>query len=346
MSPKKLVIIACLILVVIGVPTAYFLSTMKQHDLIGIVDGQKIYETDLTKEERQTLFDADNQVYLTAQNILAKRYFEKIVADYKKQHNIEDDLTAQQAYIRENIKIPEAQIKEFINQNRENPQLKGKTYEEQKNLVEPYLMQQEIQTFFVNLIQKGSLEGKLNVLYIKKPNITESKIQINVTDPTIGLPNAPITMVEFADFECPYCNSVFPTVKALLKKYDGKIFFVFKNYPLTQIHAQALNAAIAAKCAQEQNKYWEMHDKLFENYRRLSDNLYTELANELKLNKAEFKTCQETPAIRAQIMSDIEYGESLGLKATPAFYINGKLITGAQPISVFEHAIDEELAKH
>lgn len=346
MSPKKMVILACLILILAGGSVAYFLSIKRHNEVVGIVSGHKIYEKDLDAKDSQSLFEATNQLYQAAENVLAKRYFQKIISDYKKQHNITDDRAAQQAYVEENIKVPEEKIQAFINENAENPQLKGKTYEEQKRLVEPYLMQEAMQSYFGSLIQKAAEDGKIKVLLLKKPIMPPVEVQISENDPSIGPKDAPVTIVEFADFQCPYCNATYPTVKELLQKYQGKIRFVFKNFPLLQIHDQAVGAAIAAKCAQEQNKYWEMHDKLFENYKNLSDTLYTNLATQLQLDLTKFRACQTNPKTQSEVMDDVQYGQTLGVTSTPAFYINGKLIMGAQPIAAFERVINEELSKH
>lgn len=346
MSPKKLVILACLLLLVVGVPVTYFVNQMRQNPVIGMVDGRKIYQKDLSTQERQALFEATNQLYGATENVLAKRYFQSIIDNYKKENKIADDAAAQQSYVSSHVKVSEEDIKAFIDQNAENPQLKGKSFEEQKQLVEPYLMQQAAQTFFEKMIQQAEADGKLRVLSLKKPQISKIDIKIKSSDPTKGPANAPVTIIEFADFQCPYCNKAQPTVEALLKKYGDKVRFVFKDFPLVGIHEQAIGAAIAAKCAQEQGKYWEMHDKLFENYRNLSEPLYTTLAQQLTLDVAQFQACQQNPLIRAQLMEDMKYAESLGITATPAFYVNGTLLMGAQPMSAFERVIDDELAKH
>ena len=121
---------------------------------------------------------------------------------------------------------------------------------------------------------------------------------------------------------------------------------VFKNYPLIQLHPQAVNAGIAAECAQNQGKFWEMHDVLFENHSKLADTAYNGFAKTAGLDLNKFQTCFQYPKVKAKIMDEEQYGQSLGINATPAFYINGVLLMGAQPESEFVSVIEKELAGH
>jgi len=347
MSSKKNVILGCLLLIVIGIPLAFFLGkrSTTRTTAVGIVNGHTIYEKDLTPQEQQSLFDASSQLYVSVENILAKRYFDDVIEKYKRKNNIKDDIEAQKKYIDEHTTVTNAQVMAFLEQNAENPQLKGKPLDEQKQLVEPYLKQEAMQIFFQGLIAKAVGDNDIKVLMAKKPKFQKVDLIINPDDPTKGPEDAPITIVEFADFQCPFCVKALPTVAAVLEQYKGKVRFVFKNYPLEQIHEEAVGAAISAECAKKQNKYWAMHDKLFENSNNLSPKLYTQLAKELSLDLEMFKACQNDLDVESKIMADIEYGRALGITATPAFYINGELLMGAQPLSAFERIINAELEK-
>ncbi len=175
------------------------------------------------------------------------------------------------------------------------------------------------------------------------PESPRVKIEIG-NSPSKGAANAPIQIIEFADYQCPYCSATEPTVNKLLDKYKDKIRVVFKSYPLLQIHPQAMNAALAAQCANEQDKFWGMHDVLFENHAKLSDSVYLPFAKNLGLDIPKFQACFSSPVSKASVMADYEYGQTLGISATPAFYINGILLMGAQPYSEFESIIEKELA--
>ena len=161
----------------------------------------------------------------------------------------------------------------------------------------------------------------------------------------IGPANAAITLVEFSDYQCPYCQKWHDQVyEQLMAAYPGKIRLVYRNLPLTQLHPQAMNAAEAAMCAGDQNVYWEYHEKLFENSAALSDGLYASLAEELGLDASTFESCMADDKHLAAIQADMQFALDLGVQSTPTFFINGLAIVGAQPLSVFQQVIDDELA--
>lgn len=162
---------------------------------------------------------------------------------------------------------------------------------------------------------------------------------------SIGPEDAAITLVEFSDYQCPYCQKWHNQVyKQLMAAYPGKIRFVYRNLPLTQIHPQAMNAAEAAMCAGDQNAYWQFHEKLFENSAVLNDDLYAQLASEIGLDVAVFEACMTSHKHQDAIKADMQFAINMGVQSTPTFFINGLAIVGAQPLSVFQQVIDDELA--
>lgn len=163
--------------------------------------------------------------------------------------------------------------------------------------------------------------------------------------PSIGPADAPITLVEFSDYQCPYCQRWYEQVyQPLMDAYPGKIRLVYRNLPLTQIHPQAMSAAEAALCAGDQNAYWDFHNQLFENFDALGEDLYASLAADLGLDAAAFETCMSGRKHQAAIQSDMQFALELGVQSTPTFFINGLAVVGAQPLSVFQQVIDRELA--
>ncbi|MBL8091347.1 MAG: DsbA family protein [Anaerolineales bacterium] len=162
--------------------------------------------------------------------------------------------------------------------------------------------------------------------------------------PSLGPDDAPITIVEFSDFQCPFCKRFHEeTYQALLDAYPGQIRFVYRNLPLTSIHPDAMPAAVASLCANEQNVYWEYHDKLFSST-TLGTDTYIQYANELNLNIDEFTACLNSGKFDAFIQQDMDFAFNLGVSSTPTFFINGLAIVGAQPLSSFQNIIDKELA--
>jgi len=160
----------------------------------------------------------------------------------------------------------------------------------------------------------------------------------------IGPADAPITIVEFSDYQCPFCRRWHAEVyKPLLAAYPGKIRLVYRNLPLTSIHPDALGAAEAAMCAGEQDVYWKYHDKLFGS-ESLGNNVYIQYAQELGLNIPTFEACISNHKYQKAIETDSDFAINLGVRSTPTFFINGLAIVGAQPLDVFKQVIDKELA--
>ncbi|MCX4243234.1 DsbA family protein [Paraliomyxa miuraensis] len=159
-----------------------------------------------------------------------------------------------------------------------------------------------------------------------------------------GSAEALVTIVEWSDFQCPYCSRVTPTMTQLLKDYGDEVRVAFKHNPLG-FHPNAMPAAKAAEAAGKQGKFWEMHDKLFENQKALTDENYVAWAGELGLNVEQFKKDMADPALEKKITAQQQEGATLGARGTPAFFVNGRFISGAQPVENFKKLIDEEKVK-
>ena len=180
-------------------------------------------------------------------------------------------------------------------------------------------------------------------------NATPTPQYIRYTIPTDGFPStgpadAPITIVEFGDFQCPFCRQwQQDTYQPLMAAYPGKIRLVYRDFPLTSIHPNAFPAAEAAQCANEQNAFWPYHDKLFSS-ENLSDDLYKQYAQELNLDMTKFNTCITNHTYDKYIQDNSDFATKTGVDSTPTFFINGLALIGAQPIDAFKQIIDKELA--
>jgi protein-disulfide isomerase len=159
-----------------------------------------------------------------------------------------------------------------------------------------------------------------------------------------GPADAPIVMVEFSDYQCPFCQRANPTVNQVLQAYGDKIRFVYRHYPLPN-HPDARPAAEAAACALEQNKFWPYHDQLFANASRLSGKDLKDHAGAAGLDPAQFATCVDGRHSKGRVDEDVAEADAAGVTGTPAFFINGRALEGAQPFDVFKRLIDEELKK-
>jgi len=159
-----------------------------------------------------------------------------------------------------------------------------------------------------------------------------------------GNAGAAVEVIEFSDFQCPFCLRAQPTVEQVLKTYGDKIKFVYRHYPL-QNHPAARPAAEASACAEVQGKFWEYHDRLFANPTKLSDADLKAHATALGLDTATFNACVDNHQQKPGVDADMAAAEAVGVTGTPAFFINGRSIEGAQPFESFKRIIDEELAR-
>ena len=166
------------------------------------------------------------------------------------------------------------------------------------------------------------------------------------TAPAKGPAGAVVTVAGFSEFQCPFCLSVVPTLKKLEDTYKDRVRFVWKHLPLVSIHANAMGAAIAAEAARNQGKFWEYHDKLFANQERLGPEDLTRYANELNLDLARFEKDRNDLELKTKVQADMAEATALGVKSTPTFFINGRIVRGAMPFETFAAIIDAELAKH
>lgn len=164
-------------------------------------------------------------------------------------------------------------------------------------------------------------------------------------DPVRGPADAPITIVEFSDFQCPFCSRVNPTLKRLEETYAGRIRVVFRDFPLLQIHPHAGKAAEAAGCADEQGKFWPMHDALFAAQDKLQPDDLKQHATQLGLDMDKFTQCLDSGRRTVEWRKDLTDGEAYGVSSTPAFFVNGRMIVGAQPYEEFSAVVEDELAR-
>lgn len=167
-------------------------------------------------------------------------------------------------------------------------------------------------------------------------------------DPFLGNPEAPVTIVEFGDYQCPFCRRFFETTeKEIIETYvkTGKVKFVYRDFPLSNIHPFAQKAAEASECAEDQGKFWEYHDVLYQRQEEISFANLKIWARELKLNTALFDTCLDSGKYAAEVDRDYTDGVAAGVTGTPASFVNGRLVSGAVPFAQFQAVIEAELKK-
>ncbi|MCP5040583.1 MAG: thioredoxin domain-containing protein [bacterium] len=159
-----------------------------------------------------------------------------------------------------------------------------------------------------------------------------------------GPRDAPVTIVEFSDYQCPFCRRAEDTIHQLEALYPGKLRIVYRHLPL-EFHDNAMPAARAAVCAEEQSRFWDYHDRLFANPQALSEDRLLAYASDLELDGEAFRSCLDADTTRERVEADIQIARNAGASATPTFFINGILLRGAQPLQAFRSVIDRELAQ-
>ncbi|USN53296.1 MAG: DsbA family protein [Candidatus Nomurabacteria bacterium] len=165
---------------------------------------------------------------------------------------------------------------------------------------------------------------------------------VGENDPSLGPADAAVTIVEFGDYQCPYCKEVFPTVRQLMNTYSGQIRFVFRDYPVTEAHPLALFAAEAGQCAWEQgsNQYWSLHDRMFIGQDEMTQENILAWARLAGVKEDEFTSCITSGKYENEILDDFSDGLDLGVRGTPTFFVNGRKIEGALPFATFQQLIE------
>jgi len=221
-------------------------------------------------------------------------------------------------------------------------QMQGRPLEVMAPAINRYLTEQQRASARQALIAELRRNGPEVRVLIDAPR---REVEIESTDPSLGRASAPVTLIEFSDFQCPFCQRVAPTLKKLRETYGDRLRIVWKDFPLTQIHPQAFKAGEAAHCAGDQGKYWEYHDRLFANQQSLQVEDLKRYAVDLGLDAAAFSACLDSSKYGERVRDGVAQGTRLGVNSTPTIYINGRMLQGAQPYETFAAVIDEELSR-
>lgn len=304
------------------------------------IDGQAVNASDLEKTAGKELSAQRERLYQLEKQKLDEYIAAMLLTREAKNRNLSVSTLLEQEVNGKVPTITEEEIQAFYNGNKDRIRVDMDKVHDQ---IRDYLRQQKIDaqknSFFKSLRARAKI-----TTYLKPPPVYRANVSFTGA-PIRGAEKAPVTIVKFEDFQCPFCKSAQPTFKELLKKYDGKVRVVHKDLPLEAIHPLALQSAEAARCAGEQGKFWEYHDKLYSYSPKLSAEELTSYAKEVGLNVESFDQCFTSGKYRAAVQKDLNDGAQLGLTGTPTFFINGREISGAQPLEAFSAIIDEELGQ-
>jgi len=303
--------------------------------VVATVGNHKITEKELDRKIKPQLAAEESKIYEIKVDAIKSMADEYDIEQAAKKEGLSSD-----AYLKKHLPpktVTETDAKLFYDQHKEIQQRYPKYDLIKTRLVEALQVQHEEQDraeLIANL-----RKGNPVTVMLAAPRI-EVK---SAGHPEIGGKDAPVTIVEFSDFQCPYCGRAEPTLKQVREKYGDKIRLVYMDFPLG-IHDHAIDAASAGRCAGEQGKFWPFHDLMFSDQTKLKPDDLKADAKKLGLDTAKFDECLDKGKYKAAIESDMAQGHDLGVDGTPAFFINGRPMTGAQPFEKFQTTIDEELA--
>ena len=315
---------------------------------VAVVNGESISEADVQKaaapeleklDARQKQFmatlerDKKGAIEDALEEIVNRRVLD---LEAKKRGISVDELLKQE--VEGKVAVPsEETIRKFYDDNRS--MIKG-SFIETALEIRNYLMQRGHETAFSTLVSR--LRKDYGVKSLLEPD--RAKVEV-AGHPSKGPANAPVTIVEFSDFECPYCSGIFPTLKRIEDTYKDKIRIVYRQFPLNNIHPNAQKAAEASLCANEQNKFWQLHDAMFADQRNLTVDDLKAKAAALSMNATNFDSCLESGKHAAAVRASLEEGNRLGVDGTPALFINGRYLGGNQPYDAIAKIIEDELAR-
>lgn len=258
------------------------------------------------------------------------------------QHLIEEELLTAEA-ARVGLTVPElieraSESGAVANLSRLPGPIRQAKQPSQKETVDPLFQTPEDvsrirQALLVQLRRNTKIHVNLSQLELPVLNVDADD------DPWTGAAEAPITIIEFSDFQCPYCRRSVPILKELLAKYPGQLKLVYRDFPGPN-HQLALSAAEAAQCAAEQGRFWEYHDALFTRQTPTAEWNFSTLAEDLGLAQSPFNACMKENRYREEVLKDLRDGLKLGVTSTPTFFINGRPLVGARPLSDFQAIID------
>ncbi len=308
-------------------------NTPSPNSVIAEVDGQKVTLGDLEQKNSQSIFQARTSYYQAERKALDD-YIDQLLLEKQAQR---EHLSVDQL-IDKHVKsqLPKDPSEEALEVYYEGLDTK-ETFEAIKPQILAHIRETRLEKAKAEYVQ--SLRKAANVMISLAP----PRADVPLNDARIRGPlNAQVTVVEYADYECPYCQQVYSTIQRLETEYKGKVAFAYKDMPLP-MHTHAQKAAEAAQCAGEQGKYWEYHDVLFSS-KELEVPALKQDAASLKLDTAAFNKCLDSGETAPKIKSEAEEAQKLGLQGTPAFFINGRFLSGAVSYDALRAAIEEELA--
>jgi protein-disulfide isomerase len=301
------------------------------------VDGEKITLQDLRQASGQSLAALEEEAFRLQQQKLEQLIGERLIEREARRRKTTVDAMVETEIAAKVPAITPQEVHSFYEANRAQLQ---KPETELAEPIRTYLREQRIAARRREFVKSLQAQAKINV-YLTPPEPFRS--EVNGSGPTRGAGAAPITIVVFEDFHCPYCKQVNDTLDRVAARYKDQVKVVHRDFPIPSLHPTAWKAHEAARCAEKQGKFWEYRNLLYANPPAGTSDQLTRYATQLALDLPAFKQCTDASEFKAIVQKDTAEGERLGISGTPAFFINGRLLSGSQPEAEFVRVIDEEL---
>jgi len=303
---------------------------------LATIDGQTITDDELAPYVQSQLRPLRDQEYQIKKKALDNLISQKLVEAEAKKKGV----TMEKLYEQEvDAKVPEPTDVELNAIYAVQKEQLNRPFEDVKAQLQQNLKRAKTQQARQEYSARLRDQAKVAIL------LSAPRIQVGFDPARVrGNPKARVMIVEFSDFQCPYCSQVEATLKSVLSKHQDTVALAFRDMPITQIHPMAQGAAEAARCAGEQGKFWEYHDLLIGDQGSLDRNGLIAKAVKLQLDAKQFEACVSSEKFKAQVQQDNQEGLRAGVSGTPGFFINGIFMSGAQPEAIFEKAIEEQLA--
>ncbi|HKY64067.1 MAG TPA: thioredoxin domain-containing protein [bacterium] len=304
--------------------------------VVAELDGEKITEANLDEIVAGQLAQIQTQIYEIKRQGLDTLIDDRLLTKEAKKRGITVDQLLKVEILEKVGTISDEEVKLFFEDNK--ARLQGRSLEELKEPIRSQLLARKTSLYRMNFLDRLRSASSVKIL------LAPPKVDVGVDDdPSKGPKGAKVTIIEFTDYQCPFCSKVRPTVKQLVADYGDKIHYVLRDFPL-DFHPAAKKAAEAAQCAGDQGKYWEYSDVLWNNQKSLEVTELKAYATGLSLDQKKFDACLDEGKYSAEVDKDLADGAKAGVNGTPTFFINGRSLSGALPVEQFKKIIDAELA--
>jgi protein-disulfide isomerase len=317
------------------------LSTVDPKVEVAKIGDQAITAGEVEEAAKKDLTKLNNDytrnAYQARRGALESLIVKRLVAAQAKAKGVDEEAFVDGEISARIQKPAEAEVKAFFDKNQDK--MRGAPYEMMKPRIEEYLTNQKKSEVGQKYIEELKTKNKVAIL-LAEPE--PDRVQVEAKGPSMGPNDAKVTIVEFSDFQCPFCSRAKETVDKVMTDYKGKVRLVFRDYPLP-FHDKATKAAEAGQCANDQKKFWEMHDYMFANQSGLDVDKLKAAAKTKGLDAKKFDECLDTGKFASSVQENLKAGQALGVEGTPHFFINGRVLSGAQPYEKFKEVIDSEL---